>query len=207
MVRIPGRTILCIFLEFFTNHSNYSQLLISITFNFFQVKSISNCGRLNIATSSSYQVVEQIFPLESRLVCWKMTDLRETRGPPPPASVDHQTWWTEAIQDRAGLVQLLSNSGQTGTRAAQPTIFQNLEQINGWWWCLVAKSCPNLLQPHGLSSLHGILQARILEWVPCSVPGDLSNPGIELVSLTSPALAGRLFTTSITWEDLLHSSR
>ena len=33
-------------------------------------------------------------------------------------------------------------------------------------------------------------------------PGDLSNPGMEPVSLTSPALAGRFFTTSTTWEAL-----
>ena len=31
-------------------------------------------------------------------------------------------------------------------------------------------------------------------------PGDLPNPGIEPVSLVSPALAGRFFTTSATWE-------
>ena len=30
-------------------------------------------------------------------------------------------------------------------------------------------------------------------------PGDLPHPGIELESLTSPALAGRFFTTSTTW--------
>ena len=30
-------------------------------------------------------------------------------------------------------------------------------------------------------------------------PGDLPNPGIEPMSLMSPALAGRLFTTSTTW--------
>ena len=29
------------------------------------------------------------------------------------------------------------------------------------------------------SSVHGILQARILEWLPFSPPGDLPNPGIE----------------------------
>ena len=29
------------------------------------------------------------------------------------------------------------------------------------------------------SSIHGILQARILEWVPFPSPGDLPNPGIE----------------------------
>ena len=35
-----------------------------------------------------------------------------------------------------------------------------------------------------------------------SPPGDLPDPGIEPVYLRSPALAGRFFTTSATWEDL-----
>ena len=44
------------------------------------------------------------------------------------------------------------------------------------------------LQSHGLcnpqgSSVHGILQARILEWVACPPPGDLPNTGIEPRSL------------------------
>ena len=38
--------------------------------------------------------------------------------------------------------------------------------------------------------------------LPSPSPGDLPNPGIEPVSLTSPALAGGLFTTSATWEAL-----
>ncbi|CAN0510063.1 unnamed protein product [Rangifer tarandus platyrhynchus] len=29
------------------------------------------------------------------------------------------------------------------------------------------------------SSVRGILQARILEWLPCPPPGDLPDPGIE----------------------------
>ena len=33
------------------------------------------------------------------------------------------------------------------------------------------------------SSVHGIFQARILEWLPFPTPGDLSNPGIEPTSL------------------------
>ena len=45
-----------------------------------------------------------------------------------------------------------------------------------------------------------ILQARILEWVAIPSPGDLPDPGIEPESLMSPALAGRVFTTSTTWE-------
>ena len=36
----------------------------------------------------------------------------------------------------------------------------------------------------------------------CPPPGNLSKPGIEPASLTSPALAGRFFTTSATWEAL-----
>ena len=36
--------------------------------------------------------------------------------------------------------------------------------------------------------------------LPCPSPGDLPDPGIEPVSLTSPALAGGFFTTSTTWE-------
>ena len=31
-------------------------------------------------------------------------------------------------------------------------------------------------------------------------PGDLPDPGIKPVSLMSPALAGRFFTTGATWE-------
>ena len=36
--------------------------------------------------------------------------------------------------------------------------------------------------------------------LPCPPPGDLPDPGIEPWSLTSPALAGRFFTTSTAWE-------
>ena len=38
------------------------------------------------------------------------------------------------------------------------------------------------------SSIHGILQERILRWLPCSAPGDLPHPGIKLTSLAVPAL-------------------
>ena len=41
------------------------------------------------------------------------------------------------------------------------------------------------------SSVYGISQARILEWV-LPTPGDLPHPGIEPVS---PALAGQFFAT------------
>ena len=39
------------------------------------------------------------------------------------------------------------------------------------------------------SSVHGVLQTRILEWTTCPLPGDLPNPGIKPESLPSPVLA------------------
>ena len=48
----------------------------------------------------------------------------------------------------------------------------------------------------------GNLQARILQWLPWPSPGNLLDPGIELMSLTSPALAGELFTISATARSL-----
>ena len=46
------------------------------------------------------------------------------------------------------------------------------------------------------SSVHGILQAGILEWVAMLFSGGIfPNPGSEPASLMSPALAGGFFTT------------
>ena len=38
--------------------------------------------------------------------------------------------------------------------------------------------------------------------LPCSPPRDRPDPGADPASLTFPALAGRFFTTRVTWEDL-----
>ena len=55
------------------------------------------------------------------------------------------------------------------------------------------------------SSVHGVLQAGIPERVAISSSRDLPNLGIEPVSLTFPALAGRFFTICSTWEVLGHT--
>ena len=39
-----------------------------------------------------------------------------------------------------------------------------------------------------------MIQGRILEWLPFPTPLDLPDPGIEPVSLASPALTGGFFT-------------
>ena len=74
--------------------------------------------------------------------------------------------------------------------------------------CVHAKSlqsCLSLCDPMDCSwpgsSVHGILQARILEWV--AVPSSRESYQLRdqtCISLCLPALTGRLFTTSATWE-------
>ena len=62
--------------------------------------------------------------------------------------------------------------------------------------CVCTQLCPTLCDPMDCnlpdSSVHGIFQARLLEWVAISSPGDFPNSGIKPMS---PILAGRFFTT------------
>ena len=70
------------------------------------------------------------------------------------------------------------------------------------------QSCPALCDPVDYSppgsSVHGVLQARILEWIAISFSGDFPNPGIEPASLMFPTLAGSFFTTGTTSEAHMH---
>ena len=62
------------------------------------------------------------------------------------------------------------------------------------------QSCPTLCDPvdHQAPLSMGFSRQEYWSGLPCPLPGDLSDPGIEPVSLTSPALAGGFFTTSAT---------
>ena len=78
--------------------------------------------------------------------------------------------------------------------------------LANWTWSQVAQSSPTLCNPMDYSppdsSVHGIFQARILEWVAISFSRDLPDPGIEL---ESPALACGFFTTELPGKPLLTS--
>ena len=81
------------------------------------------------------------------------------------------------------------------------------ETMRSLYVCVCAKSlqsCPTLCDPMdcGLpgSSIHGILWAKILEWVAMSSSRGSSRPRIEPGSLMSPASVGGFFTTNATWE-------
>ena len=66
--------------------------------------------------------------------------------------------------------------------------------------CLAAQSHPTLCDPVDCSppgsSVHGTLQARILEWAATSFSRGASPPRIEPGSLASPPLAGGFFTAA-----------
>ena len=66
--------------------------------------------------------------------------------------------------------------------------------------------CPTFCDPMDCT-LSGSLSMRFsgqeyCSEFPCPPPGDFPSPGIKLVSLMSPALAGTFLTTSATWEAL-----
>ena len=65
--------------------------------------------------------------------------------------------------------------------------------------CSVVSDC---VQPNGLylpsSFVHGIFQARILEFIAIFYLEDLPDPGFKSRYLASPALTGGFFTTNDT---------
>ena len=78
--------------------------------------------------------------------------------------------------------------------------FSSLKKNWKVWWCLkkilVALSCPTLCSPPG-SSVHGILQARILEWVAIPFSRRFSLPRDQT---QFSCIAGRFFTIWATRE-------
>ena len=81
-----------------------------------------------------------------------------------------------------------------------------LQTLLSWVWqagqaALLARSHPTLCDSMDCSSpgssLHGVFQARILEWDVIPTPGHLLNPWSEPIHPASPALAGRFFTAEL----------
>ena len=62
--------------------------------------------------------------------------------------------------------------------------------------------CPTFCDPMDCQAPLSVGFSRQEYWSdwPYPLSGDLPDPGIEHVSLTSPALVGRFFTTSTSWE-------
>ena len=87
----------------------------------------------------------------------------------------------------------------------QFVIYRNLHCIHKSACVLSCFSCAHVFEAlwcvgHWASLSMGFSRQEYWSGLPCPPPGDLSIPGIKLVSLMSPALTGRFFTTSATWE-------
>ena len=64
--------------------------------------------------------------------------------------------------------------------------------------CSVAQLCQTLCDPQAPlpgSSVHGILRQEYWSGLPCPPPGNLPNPGIESMPLTSPKLQADSLST------------
>ena len=92
-------------------------------------------------------------------------------------------------------------------------LFGSFIYVKGWgnlllfcYCCLVAKLCPTLCYPMDCSlpgsSVHGISQTRILEWLAISISKGFSGPrGQTPIS----CLSGRFFTTEPPRKSYLNS--
>ena len=131
---------------------------------------------------------------------------------------DWTDWLTDVYREedlkRPGVYCIFLSVGmwekETERKRERQTDRQSLHYIKHFSICWLSHTCA-CWEPmdHSLpgSSVHGILQARILDWLPCPPPRDLLDPGIKPGSLTSPAFAG-FFTASSTWEaHLIHSTQ
>ena len=77
-------------------------------------------------------------------------------------------------------------------------------------WALNHFNCVQLFATwqtvaHQASLSLGFSMQEYWSGLPCPPPGDLPNPGVKPASLTSPALAGGLFTTRSPWEAPPHT--
>ena len=69
-------------------------------------------------------------------------------------------------------------------------MYVSVQLLNRVWFFVTPETIAHPPPP-----CHGILQARILEWVAIFSSVDLPNPGIELKCPVAPALADGFFTT------------
>ena len=107
------------------------------------------------------------------------------------------------MPDKISMRQTESLVGKGKLREKQ-LLFLPYCQYKGFCACSVAHSCLTLCDPMDCSppvfSVHGIFQARILEWVAILYFRKLHpkyeaipDPGVEAVYLVTPALEGRFF--------------
>ena len=92
-------------------------------------------------------------------------------------------WLSLEAQPIAKSLRLWGNSKDVGDEKCQGRACVHAKSLPS---CLTL--CDTMVCSLPGSSVHGILQARILEWVAMPSSGDLPNPGIEPAFPVAPAL-------------------
>ena len=137
---------------------------------------------------------------------------------PPPMGFSRQEYWS-GLPYTMGYYSAIKRKAFESVLMRwmnlEPIIQSEVSQKEKDKYCILThaastyslQSCPTLCNPMDCSlpgsSVHGILQARILEWVAVPSSRGSSLPRDQThISYMSPAFAGKFFTTSATWEAL-----
>ena len=170
--------------EFFL--CNYHIIISQMSLNYFSIISHSECLNVNLCLNllpllkdGSLYISVSTGALEwtHRLSYWKLA-----------------IWHLNKLHSPLTELELEANS-------YNPRLFQ---------WAMHAKLlqlCPTLCDTvdytaHQVPLSLGFSRQEYWTRLPFPTPRDLPDPGIELTSLISPALAGGFFTTSATWESV-----
>ena len=81
-----------------------------------------------------------------------------------------------------------------------PKLTQTVNQLSVLRCSVMSESVTPWIVAHQAPLFMGFSRLEYWSGLPCPPPGDLPNPGTEPGSLMSPALSGRFFTTSATWD-------
>jgi len=104
------------------------------------------------------------------------------------------------------LMALLAESGKSAMCTCKATI-QLSGVLSDCVWS-VPQSCLTLCHSMDYSlpgsSVHGISQARVVEWVAMPSSRGFSQPGIKPVSLVPPVLAGGFFTIVLPGKSIIN---
>ena len=117
-----------------------------------------------------------------------------TRVIRPKKFQDLKDWWSTGENLRKQInCTTLGDTPLPTLRLSSSKLFQEVAKFPFAknHWCV--RSCPTPSNPMDYT-VHGLLQARTLEWYLFPSPGDLPNPGIEL---GSPALQLNSLPTEI----------
>ena len=129
---------------------------------------------------------------------------RKSRGQGPPCALSPGLLGSVPLSHCSGRGLLRPGSTGPAIRNSEPTFFYD-SLCAGMLTCFSCVQSLMTLQTiaHQVPLPMEFSRQEYWSGLPYLPPGDLSDAGIEIASLLSPALANWLFTTTATWEALM----